>query len=136
VNAGNNTVTKIRSSDGTVLGTYSTGGSVPSGIAFDGAGIWITHSSYNSSTGLSIVSRLSVSDGSIIGSGHVEGSAHGVVFDGTSIWVTGMSAYQVTKLRVSDGATLGTYPVASYAYHLAFDGINVWVSYGGGVTRF
>ena len=41
-NFGDNTVTKLRTSDGTVLGTYTTGPG-PCGIAFDGANIWVAN---------------------------------------------------------------------------------------------
>jgi DNA-binding beta-propeller fold protein YncE len=40
-----NTVTKLRASDGTVLGTFTVGpvNSAPRGVAFDGANIWVTN---------------------------------------------------------------------------------------------
>jgi len=37
-----NTVTRIRASDGEILGTFATG-AVPVGIAFDGTHMWITN---------------------------------------------------------------------------------------------
>ena len=36
------TVTKVRASDGIILGTYTVGNS-PNSIAFDGANIWVTN---------------------------------------------------------------------------------------------
>jgi DNA-binding beta-propeller fold protein YncE len=41
-----NTVTKLRASDGTNLGTFAVG-SGPYGVAFDGANIWVTNSGSN-----------------------------------------------------------------------------------------
>ena len=42
-NANNNNVTKLRASDGEVLGTFSVGFG-PIGVAFDGANIWVANS--------------------------------------------------------------------------------------------
>jgi DNA-binding beta-propeller fold protein YncE len=39
-------VTKLRASDGTVLGTFAVG-SFPVGVAFDGANIWVASSGRN-----------------------------------------------------------------------------------------
>jgi YVTN family beta-propeller protein len=45
-NTGSNTVTKLRASDGTVLGTFGVGTN-PSGLAFDGANIWVANHDSN-----------------------------------------------------------------------------------------
>jgi DNA-binding beta-propeller fold protein YncE len=45
-NYNSNNVTKLRASDGEVLGTYAVG-LKPSGIAFDGANIWVANSASN-----------------------------------------------------------------------------------------
>ncbi len=39
-----NSVTKLRASDGTVLGTFPVAGPNPAGVAFDGANIWVANS--------------------------------------------------------------------------------------------
>jgi len=39
-----NNVTKLRASDGAILGTFLVG-SQPNGLAFDGADIWVTNQS-------------------------------------------------------------------------------------------
>ena len=59
-NYGSNNVTKLRASDGAILGTYAVG-SNPVGIAFDGANIWVTNS------GSDNVSKLRASDGAVLG---------------------------------------------------------------------
>jgi DNA-binding beta-propeller fold protein YncE len=41
-NSGSNTVTKVRASDGSNLGTFTVGSS-PEGVAFDGANIWVAN---------------------------------------------------------------------------------------------
>ena len=45
-NALSNNVTKLRASDGEVLGTYATGKN-PNGIAFDGVNLWVTNGGDN-----------------------------------------------------------------------------------------
>ena len=55
-----NTVTKLRASDGVVLGTYAVGGA-PYGIAFDGVNIWVSNLYSNN------VTKLRASDGAGLG---------------------------------------------------------------------
>ena len=40
-NSGDGTVTKLRTSDGANLGTFTVGGQ-PNGVVFDGANVWVT----------------------------------------------------------------------------------------------
>jgi DNA-binding beta-propeller fold protein YncE len=47
VNYFDGTVTKLRASDGTNLGTFTVGTS-PAGVVFDGANIWVTNFGSNS----------------------------------------------------------------------------------------
>ena len=60
VNSWDDTVTKLRASDGRLIGTYNVG-NVPNGIAFDGANIWVTN--YCEST----VTKIRASEGSVVG---------------------------------------------------------------------
>ena len=55
-NRGDNTVSRIRPSDGTILGTYAVG-SAPTGILFDGTNIWAANLNSNN------VTKLRASDG-------------------------------------------------------------------------
>ena len=48
-NYGSNNVTKLRASDGTILGTYAVG-TCPHAIAFDGANIWVANCVSNNVT--------------------------------------------------------------------------------------
>jgi DNA-binding beta-propeller fold protein YncE len=59
-NGGSNSVSKLRASDGTTLGTFSVASS-PGAVAFDGANIWVTNYGGNS------VSELRASDGTTLG---------------------------------------------------------------------
>ena len=55
-NSGSNNVTKLRASDGTILGTYTVGTN-PLGICFDGTNIWVANEDSNN------VTKLRASDG-------------------------------------------------------------------------
>jgi len=127
-NYGSNNVTKLRASDGTILGTYNVG-TQPLGICFDGANIWVTNSGSNS------VTKLSASDGTVLGTYkrdiHKVNTPWGICFDGGNIWLTNRYSNTVSKLRVSDGAELGTYNVGSQPCGICSDGSNIWVANWG-----
>jgi hypothetical protein len=75
-------VTKLRASDGTVLGTFPTPPSAgPYGIAFDGTYIWVSGDSY------AVVLRAS--DGAQVASYNLQ--TQGVAFDGAYIWMAGQN---------------------------------------------
>jgi hypothetical protein len=90
-------------------------GNYPSGVAFDGANMWVTNLNSNS------VTELRTSDGAVVGTFSVGNGPEGIVFDGANLWVANTGDNTVTKLRASDGAILGTFPCASPSY-LTFDG--------------
>jgi len=98
----------------------------PSGIAFDGASIWVTN--YGDGT----VTKLRASDGAIEDTFTVGKGPAAVAFDGGNIWVTNAGDNSVSKLHASDGYCNGAYPctfkVGTYPSGLAFDGANIWVA--------
>jgi len=63
VNGNDNTVKKLRASDGTVLGTFSVG-TGPFNLAFDGANIWVTNNASNNVTKLHQLCGVRRSDSS------------------------------------------------------------------------
>jgi DNA-binding beta-propeller fold protein YncE len=79
-NGGSNNVTKLRASDGEVLGTFPVGTN-PAGVAFDGASIWVGNIGSNN------VTKLRASDGTVLGTFPVGFFPLGVAFDGANIWV-------------------------------------------------
>ena len=82
-NQGNDTVTKLRASDGALQGTFAVG-TRPVGVAFDGANIWVAN--YGSDN----VTKLRASDGAVLGTfpAGTNTNPWGVAFDGANIWVT------------------------------------------------
>ena len=118
-NLSDNTVLKVRASDGAILGTFAVG-SRPYGVAFDGTDIWVANQS--SST----VTKLDPS-GTTLGTFAVGTFPSYVAFDGTDIWVTDTGNATVTKLSLA-GAKLFNVKVGSRPDGIAFDGANVWVA--------
>jgi len=120
-NLSSNSVTKLRASDGTILGTYVVG-TQPRALAFDGANMWVAN--YASGN----VMKLRASDGTILGTYTAGTLPRGLAFDGANIWVANIGSANVTKLRASDGTVLGTYSVGTQPMGVAFDGVNIWVA--------
>jgi outer membrane protein assembly factor BamB len=120
-NVNGNSVTKLRASDGAVLGTFAVG-AYPYDVAFDGTNIWVTNFMSNN------VTKLRASDGAALGTFTVGNGPYGLAFDGAHIWVANSGGNNVTKLRAHDGTVLGTFAVGSYPRGVAFDGANIWVA--------
>ena len=120
-NNGSNSVTKLRASDGIVLGTYAVGFN-PRGMVFDGANIWVANTNSNS------VTKLRASDGTMLGTFAVGWTPQLMAFDRENIWVSNSGSGTVTKLLASDGTVLGTYAVGLNPRGVAFDGANIWVA--------
>jgi hypothetical protein len=91
VNLGDQTVTKLRASDGKNLGTFPTT-SNGYGIAFDGANIWVAGEPY--------IVELQPSDGKLIFFTRLpyNGGDGALAFDGANIWAAGYSGDFVSKL--------------------------------------
>jgi hypothetical protein len=120
-NLSSNTVTKLRISDGAVLGAFAVG-TGPNGVVFDGANIWVANFTSGN------VTKLRASDGACVGTcTFAVASPKGIIFDGASIWVTGGAG--LTKLLASDGSVQGTFAVAvTSSGGIAFDGTSIWVT--------
>jgi YVTN family beta-propeller protein len=100
-------------------------GSLPFGVAFDGADIWVTN--YLSNT----VTELAAATGAVLGTFPVGSNPEGIAFDGANIWVANSGNNNVTKLAASTGVVVGTYSVGSSPHGIAFDGANIWVANSG-----
>jgi hypothetical protein len=120
-NGAGNTVTKLRASDGSTLGTFSVG-TFPRGLAFDGSNIWVAN--FNSNT----ITKLRASDGANLGTFNTGSGPWAVAFDGANIWVTNDISNTITKLRATDGGFLGTFNVGMGPAAIGFDGAYIWVA--------
>ena len=90
-----NTLTKLRASDGAPLGTFPVGAG-PLDLAFDGTNIWVTN------LGPGTVTKLRASDGIILGTFNVGDEPYGVGFDGVSIWVANENSNDSLKDQESE----------------------------------
>ena len=89
-NYGSASVSKVRASDGTSLGTFSLPGTGPIGVAFDGANIWVAGDTY--------VQVLQPASGTILSQFRPATSTTDIAFDGANVWVSilddnGLSKY-------------------------------------------
>jgi hypothetical protein len=106
--------------------TFPVGAGVnPYEVCFDGTNIWVTNLSSNN------VTKMSASNGAVLGTFAVGNSPAGIAFDGTNIWVSNNGGNTVTELLASTGAVVGTITVGSSPGDIAFDGTYIWVASGG-----
>ena len=63
---------------------------------------------------------------------------HGLVFDGSSMWIVNKTAATITKRQASDGNNLGAFTLQGTPDSAAFDGAHIWVtdSSNGGKRLF
>lgn len=82
-------MTKLRASDGALLGTFGVHGGTPYGVAFDGQNIWVTASPY--------IVELRHTDGELVNFFKTNPVPTGVAFDGANIWVAN-GKHEVSKM--------------------------------------
>jgi len=127
VNSGEDTVTKLRASDGAAEGTFATG-DFPRAILFDGVNIWIINS-YDST-----VTKLRASDGALLGT-FLDFISFGdaLAYDGTYIWCgSALTRSTVSKLLASDGTYQGFVRTDPIAAALLVAAGKLWVAAAGG----
>jgi hypothetical protein len=100
-NVAGGSVSKIDPVAKTVLFTISTGFSIPAGIVYDGAHIWVTDSGANTLLKLD-------SSGAILQTVPVGTEPLFPVFDGTNIWVPSDVANSITVVQASTGNIVAT----------------------------
>jgi hypothetical protein len=88
-NRNDGTATKLRASDGAVLGTFDLHGSGPYGVAFDGTNVWFAGDPY--------LNELRASDGAVVGLFQPASAATGIAFDGANMWVSELDLNGISK---------------------------------------
>jgi len=160
VNNFDETVTKLRASDGAIEGTFALGSGsagptgspglvVNKGDSDNATGVRAPESPFDTGPttiayaggnmwivngGSNNVTKVRTSDGAVQGIFSVGTFPQGVAFDGANIWVANAGSNNVTKLRASDGALVGTFTVGTSPIGIAFDGANIWVGNAGSNT--
>jgi hypothetical protein len=132
-NANDNSVTKIRASDGSIINTHSIGASCgPESIAFDGLYLWI-------GCWQDQVIKIQASDGSVIQTLNFPSGSQPltVAFDGTYTWAARRGDGQITRMLAHNPTVSDTFTVGQEPAGLAFDGQYMWVTnhVDGTVTR-
>jgi len=85
-----NKVVKLRLKDGALLGSFNVG-SVPYGVVFDGANIWVVNFASSNVTKLA-------ANGSILGTFNVGQGPEDAAFDGANVWVVNVDDGTASKL--------------------------------------
>jgi YVTN family beta-propeller protein len=111
--------------------TFSTLGSQPKGILYDGGSLWITNSMSNT------VTRRRSTDGDLMGVYPVGTYPIGMAYDGARLWVANRGSNNVTRLLAATPTVSTTIAVGTNPNGLCFDGRYVWVVNEGSdnVTR-
>ena len=123
-------LTKLRASDGMELGTFPVGDG-PRALAFDGRSVWVANANDDTVTRLSlegnVMATVAVGDGPI-----------GLAYDGRDIWVSNNVGRTVSVLDGGDGSVLQSLSIPSNPGPLVYDGEHVWVGHvkAGFVTKF
>ena len=100
----------------------------PAWLASDASGIWVTNAADNT------VTKLSRSDGKVLGTFAAGARPRGIVSDGNHVWIANFTRKTVTELAAGDGKMLGHVSVGDAPSGLAFDGMNIWVANYGATT--
>ena len=97
-------------------------GGLPSGVAFDGAHIWVTIPRDDR------VSKIDITTNEVVATVSVGIYPQDVAFDGTHIWVTNLKDNSVSKIDITTNKVVATVSVGRGPYGVAFDGAHIWVT--------
>jgi hypothetical protein len=122
-------VVKIKSSDGTVVGTYDSVCTHPNPITFDGTFIWVA------SQDTPCLAMLKATDGSWVGTitdtRYLTSGHWGMAFDGENVWVTNSDSNSVAKFHAAPDLAGAKYTVGSRPDGIVFDGRYIWTANNG-----
>ncbi len=124
--------TTASNSDGapTITTTTVRVGAQPTGVAFDGAHLWVSNNSSNT------VTKVQPKNGTVLGTFSTGSYPVGITFDGANIWVANYGfngrGNTVTVLSAITGQPpFPPVTVSNGPRGVAFDGANVWVANSG-----
>jgi YVTN family beta-propeller protein len=120
-NFGEETVSEIDASSGTVIRTIYVGKG-PYGVSSDGTHVWVSNSFENT------VSEIEASNGHVIRTIHVGDSPYGVYSDGTHVWVANNGENTVSEIDAASGTVILKVHVGSGPVGVSSDGTHVWVA--------
>lgn len=92
-NGAENSVTKVRPSDGAILGTFVVG-SAPRGIVFDGDTLWIAASAPGAGKAVQVAL-----DGTVLTAiDYLNDAPRGIAWDGKHVWLTRTNVPKISKI--------------------------------------
>jgi YVTN family beta-propeller protein len=119
-------VTKLRASDGSIMGTFMVGGVYPQLLVFGRARLWVTMALDNT------VAVVRQSDGALLGNIRVGSQPKGIGYDGERIWVANKDDNTLTILNAVTGGFVDTIPVRGDAPdHVISAGAYMWITNPG-----
>jgi DNA-binding beta-propeller fold protein YncE len=127
-NGGDNTISKIRSQDLTLVGTYPVNGGAQY-ACYDGSYIWVS--------GSNTLSKLKATDGSQVATYTIPGdhSLWRMAFDGTNLW-SAQLGNGLYKIKPGDGSILAHVEEGNLFMDVLFDGNNIWAAgVGNGLKK-
>jgi YVTN family beta-propeller protein len=129
-NGGEETVSEIKASSGTVIRTIHVG--EPWGVSSDGTHVWVTTpEDATAHERGDTVSEIDASSGVVIRTIHVGKEPLGVSSDGTDVWVANAHDRTVSEIKASSGTVIRTIHVGGrggYPLGVSSDGTHVWVT--------
>jgi FOG: WD40-like repeat len=126
VNKFQQTISKIRASDGALLGAFATATNV-SGIAFDGTSIWTANRDDGTVSRIDPATGVRVATVQVTGTLGVGPGPTGVAFDGLHLWVVAFEGGKGLKIRPSDGAIVGSFYAPDQATAIVAAGTHLFV---------
>ena len=124
---GSSKVTRVRPSDGTVLGMLDLGANAAAGsITFDGANLWIP-------TQAGDIRQVRTRDGAVLNAFPTSGNATALAYDGASLWAAAPSRDMVLQFAGKGNLFIGavSLPSGGGPSGLAYDGANMWITHQG-----
>ena len=120
-------VSKLRASDGVVLGSWAVPGR-PDALAIEGSHVWVASNELDASRLL----KMRLGDGALVASVAFQSDLKYLVYDGANVWVTAATpAPRLLKVSGGNAARLGEFAMPSPVSGLAFDGEHVWAACAG-----
>jgi len=122
-NGGGGTVSKIRASDGRLLGTFAAG-SDPAALAFDGRRIWVAN--HNLASAHTTVTVLNASDGTPAFAATVGSNPNGMAWFGWAMYIGSNDGWAYVIDNWGGLVCKRQLTTTSRLYDVAFDGSSMW----------
>ncbi|WP_434565165.1 DKNYY domain-containing protein [Thermoanaerobacterium thermosaccharolyticum] len=118
----NNKIYQLDPNTFTVIRSFSTPGTYPRGLAWDGTNIWSGDASSNK------IYKINPSDGTVLSSFSFS-NPYGIAWDGTYLWVTTTADNKIYKLDPNSGTVLSSFtgPTTNFSMPIAHDQQNLYI---------